>query len=388
MPTSVLEGNTREEDTLAFAAAASAMALVLTGCGGAGGGSSTAAVDAAKFKTATSAADVGGMDALVAAAKAEGTINVIALPDDWANYGQIKKDFATKYGIKVNSILPDASSKEEIDAADKNKGTTNAPDVFDLGAAVTLASTDRFTPYKVAAFDKIPAGNKEATGLWVNDYTGIMSVGYNATKFGEITSLDQLTDPKFKGQVAFNGKPAEAGAAFNGFLMVNNANGGTLDSLQPGIDWVKKMKAAGSLNLADVTAGTIDAGQHGVVFDWSYNQVATTTRLKAKGVDWKVFVPAKGEIASYYNQAVSKDAPHPAAARLFEEYLYSAAGQNAWVKGGASPILFAQMKADGTLDAAAAASLPVVSGTPQTPTSAQATAANAFLKANWDAAVA
>jgi len=377
-----------KKTSLAFAAVASAMALVLTGCGGSGGGASTAAVDAAKFKTATSAADVGGMDALVAAAKAEGTINVIALPDDWANYGQIKKEFAAKYGIKVNSILPDASSKEEIDAADKNKGTTNAPDVFDLGAAVTLASTDRFAPYKVAAFDKIPAGNKEATGLWVNDYTGIMSVGYNATKFGEITSLDQLTDPKFKGQVAFNGKPAEAGAAFNGFLMVNNANGGTLDNLQPGIDWVKKLKAAGSLNLADVTAGTIDAGQHGVVFDWSYNQVATTTRLKAKGVDWKVFVPAKGEIASYYNQAVSKDAPHPAAARLFEEYLYSAAGQNAWVKGGASPILFAQMKADGTLDAAAAANLPVVAGTPQTPTSAQATAANAFLKANWDAAVA
>jgi len=377
-----------KKTSLAFAAVASAMALVLTGCGGSGGGASTAAVDAAKFKTATSAADVGGMDALVAAAKAEGTINVIALPDDWANYGQIKKEFAAKYGIKVNSILPDASSKEEIDAADKNKGTTNAPDVFDLGAAVTLASTDRFAPYKVAAFDTIAARNEQATGLWVNDYTGIMSVGYNATKFGEITSLDQLTDPKFKGQVAFNGKPAEAGAAFNGFLMVNNANGGTLDNLQPGIDWVKKLKAAGSLNLADVTAGTIDAGQHGVVFDWSYNQVATTTRLKAKGVDWKVFVPAKGEIASYYNQAVSKDAPHPAAARLFEEYLYSAAGQNAWVKGGASPILFAQMKADGTLDAAAAANLPVVAGTPQTPTSAQATAANAFLKANWDAAVA
>jgi putative spermidine/putrescine transport system substrate-binding protein len=328
------------------------------------------------------------MDALVKAAKAEGSINVIALPDDWANYVAIKKGFASKYGITVNSTLPDASSKEEIDAADKNKGTDKAPDVFDVGANVALSSTDRFAPYKVAAWDKIAAGNKESTGLWVNDYTGVMTVGYNATKFGEITSLDQLTDPKYKGQVGFNGKPAEAGAAFNGFLMVNGANGGTFENLQPGIDYVKKLKKAGTLNLQDVTSGTIDSGTHGVVFDWTYNQASTIARLKAKGVDWKVFVPTGGEIASYYNQAINKDAPHPAAARLWQEYLYSAEAQNMWLAGAARPILFDSMKADGTLDSTAAANLPTVAGTPATPTTAQATAATAFIKANWDSAVA
>jgi len=356
-----------------------------TGSSAATSGGSAAGV---KAGTATSLTGFGGMDALVNAAKAEGSINVVALPDDWANYGAIKKAFAQKYGITVNSILPDASSKEEIDAADKNKGTDKAPDVFDVGANVALSSTDRFAPYKVAAWDKIAAGNKESTGLWLNDYTGVMTVGYNATKFGEITSLDQLTDAKFKGQVAFNGKPAEAGAAFNGFLMVNGAYGGTFENLQPGIDYVKKLKAAGTLNLQDVTSGTIDSGTHGVVFDWTYNQASTITRLKAKGVDWKVFVPKGGEIASYYNQAINKDAPHPAAARLWEEYLYSADAQNMWLAGAARPILFDSMKADGTLDAAAAANLPTVAGTPATPTTAQATAATAFIKANWDAAVA
>lgn len=378
--------------SIKITAAAALLGLALTGCAGTpaatGPAASGAPGAASKAKTATSAADLGGMDALVAAAKAEGQLNVIALPDDWANYGQIKKDFAAKYGIKVNSQLPDASSKEEIDAADKNKGTTNAPDVFDLGTGVALASTDRFAPYKVAAWDKIPAANKEATGLWVNDYTGIMSVGYNATKYGEITSLDQLTDPKFKGQVAFNGKPAEAGAAFNGFLMVNAVAGGTFDNPQPGLDLVKKLKQAGTLNVQDVTASTIDAGTHGVVFDWTYNQLSTQTRLKAKGVDWKVFVPAKGEIASYYNQAINADAPHPAAARLFQEYLFSADGQNAWLKGGARPILFDALKADGKLDAAAEAALPPVAGTPQTPTQDQSKAINDFLKKNWDSAVA
>lgn len=372
----------------AVAAVAASLAITLSACGGTtGSGSSTAPAANSKAKTATSVADIGGMDALVAAAKAEGTINVVALPDDWANYGKIKKAFADKYGIKVNSLLPDASSKEEIDAAEKNKGTANAPDVFDLGATVALASTKYFAPYKVAAWDKIPAEHKEATGLWYHDYAGVMAVGYNATKYGEITSIDQLTDPKFKGTVALNGKPTEAGSAFNGFLSANNAAGGTLDNLQPGIDYFKKLNQAGTFNQQDVTAGTIDAGTHGVVFDWSYNQLSTQNRLKAKGVDWKVFVPTGGEIAAYYNQAINVDAPHPAAARLWQEFLYSPEAQNMWLEGGARPILYDVMKADGTLDAKAAANLPTTAKTPVTPTSAQAEAANAFLKTNWNTAV-
>src|SRR5664280_1185990 len=364
-PESITEEEYLVRKQLTLVAGIAALMLLVPACSSTTGSSAATSGGSAagvKAGTATSLAGFGGMDALVKAAKAEGSINVVALPDDWANYGAIKKAFSQKYGITVNSILPDASSKEEIDAADKNKGTDKAPDVFDVGANVALSSTDRFAPYKVAAWDKIAAGNKESTGLWVNDYTGVMTVG-------------------------FNGKPAEAGAAFNGFLMANGAYGGTFDNLQPGIDYVKKLKHAGTMNLQDVTSGTIDSGTHGVVFDWTYNQASTTTRLKAKGVDWKVFVPQGGEIASYYNQAVSKDAPHPAAARLWEEYLYSADAQNMWLAGAARPILFDSMKAAGTLDSAAAANLPTVSGTPATPTNAQATAATAFLKANWDAAV-
>ena len=52
---------------------------------------------------ATSAEDFGGMDALIEAAQEEGTLNVIALPPDWANYGEIIDTFAEKYDIEVNS---------------------------------------------------------------------------------------------------------------------------------------------------------------------------------------------------------------------------------------------------------------------------------------------
>lgn len=366
------------------------MTLALAACGtdaAADNPATSTSGGSSKAATATSAADLGGLDALVEAAKAEGQINVIALPDDWANYGAVKVGFEKKYGITVNSILPDASSKEEIAAAEANKGTQQAPDVFDLGTNVALESTAYFAPYKVETWDDVPAENKDASGLWVNDYTGIMSVGYNSTKYGEITSLAQLTDEKFRGAVALNGKPAEAGAAFNGFLMVNAAQGGTFDDLQPGLDFFATLADAGTLNVKDVTGGTIDAGEHGVVMDWSYNQLSTQARLAEKGVEWKVFVPSGGEIASFYNQAINKDAPHPAAARLWQEYLFSAEAQNLWLAGGARPVMFDALEADGALDTAAAASLPDVSGVPQTPSIAQAEQANAVLAQSWESTV-
>ncbi|MFA6299830.1 MAG: hypothetical protein WC642_11730 [Nocardioides sp.] len=132
--------------------------------------------------TATSVEDFGTMDDLVKAAEDEGELNVIALPPDWANYGNIIKAFEDKYDIKVNSDQPDVASQDEINAANQLKGTDRAPDVFDLGQSVALANTDLYAPYQVATFDEIPAEFKDPDGAWVNDYGGFMSVGYDSDK--------------------------------------------------------------------------------------------------------------------------------------------------------------------------------------------------------------
>ena len=47
---------------------------------------------------------------------------------------------------------------------------------------------------------------------------------------------------------------------------------------------------------------------------------------------------ARTRIAGYYFQAINKDAPHPAAARLWEEFLYRDEGQNLLLGGGARPV--------------------------------------------------
>ncbi|WP_257952784.1 extracellular solute-binding protein [Nocardioides sp. B-3] len=164
-------------------------------------------VDAA---AATSTEDFGGMDELVKAAQEEGELNVIALPPDWANYGEMIATFEEKYDIEVNSDQPDGASQDEINAANDLAGTDKAPDVFDLGQSVALANTDMFAPYKVETFDEIPAEFKDANGARVNDYGGYMSIGYDSAKVPDVTSLADLLKPEYKGAVALNGDPTRS----------------------------------------------------------------------------------------------------------------------------------------------------------------------------------
>ena len=341
-----------------------------------GGGSDDAGTNAAK---ATSAEDLGGMDALEKAAKEEGELNVIALPPDWANYANVIKGFSEKYDIKVNSAQPDAASQDEINAAKSLKGTDRAPDVFDLGQSVALANTAMFAKYKVSSWDEIPADFKDPDGAWVNDYGGYMSIGYDSSKVPDVTTLEDLLGPEFKGKVTLNGNPTEAGAAFSGVMMASIANGGSADDIKPGVDFFAELKKAGNFLPVDPTPATIESGQTPVVIDWDYLNAAESKKLKS----WKVVVPENAVVAGYYYQAINSDAPHPAAARLWQEYLYSDEGQNLWLGGGARPVRAEAMVKSGSIDQAAYSALPPVNGTAVTPTVAQTEKAAAYLSENW-----
>ena len=316
------------------------------------------------------------MNALVAAAKKEGTLNVIALPPDWANYGTIIKDFSQKYGIKVNSANPSGSSQEEVDAIKQQNGTAAAPDVVDVGLSVALANTSLFAPYKVSTWSAIPADQKESTGLWYQDYGGYMSIGYDSKKFGTITSVNQLLGPKFKSAVALNG-----------VMMTNLAMGGTADNIAKGVNFFHQLKQAGNFVPVMATPATIKAGTTPVVINWDY---LNTASVVGQGANWKVFVPSNALLGGYYSQAINKQAPHPAAARLWEEFLFSQAatgGQNLWLVGGARPVEQKAMTANNTIDTNAAAKLPPVSGTPVFLNNKQSTDAATYLSQNWAQAV-
>jgi len=379
------EPNVRPK-ALSIGGAAMALALTLSACGG----GSSAGGDTSKAASATSVADLGGMDALVAAAKQEGSLHTITLPPDWANYGEIMKAFEAKYGIKIENENPDGSSQDEINAVKSRKGQSRAPDVLDLGGAFAESGAKEglFAPYKVASWEQIPADLKDATGLFYADYGGFISIGCDAGKVPVCPkTFADLLKPDYKGKVALNGNPTKSGSAFGGLYAAALGNGGSFDNIQPGIDYFEKLKQAGNFIPVESTPATVEKGETPISIDWDYLNAGYAKQFATKGIKWEVSVPSDGVYANYYNQAINKTAPHPAAARLWQEFLYSDEGQNLLLKGFTRPIRLPELVKAGTADKEAVAQLPDVSSEIKLPTTAQVDTAKKVLTDNWAKAI-
>lgn len=330
------------------------------------------------------------MSALISAAKREGTLNVIALPPTFANYGAILRTFSRLYGIKINQLEPDVTSQQEITqikqhGAVDHGGASQAADVLDVQTPVAVANASLFAPYKVATWSAIPASQKAPDASWVQDYGGYMSVGYDPARFGTITSLRQLLSHKFAHAIALDGNPTQATSALYGVMMANLALGGSPGNIAAGVGFFRKLAAVGNLvSVPATTPLTIKSGTTPVVINWDYLNTAPVVGRSSSA--WKIFIPAGAALGSFYAQAINKNAPHPAAARLWEEYLYSQGprgGQNLWLKGGVRPVEQAAMTATHHIDSAMAAAYPSVGGTPTFLSPRQLAAAARYLAAHW-----
>jgi putative spermidine/putrescine transport system substrate-binding protein len=339
---------------------------------------------------APDASSAGGMDKLVANAKAEGTLTTIALPHSWCDYGDMLKNFSTKYGIKLNELNPDGGSKDEITAVEANKSNKGpaAPDVIDVGLAFgpQAKAAGDVAPYKVATWDSIPATAKDAEGYWYGDYYGVLSFEVNTAKVKTLPAdWSDLLKPDYKGQVALAGDPTVSNQAISGVWAAALANGGSLDNAAPGLDFFKKLNDAGNFVPIISKTANVASGDSPIRIAWTYNALADKDSLKGNP-PIEVVVPKSGRFGGMYVQAVSAFAPHPNAARLWMEYLYSDEGQNTWLKGYCNPIRYDDMVAKGTVDAAAQAKLPDTKGT-VLPTLDQITKATDVISKGWPTTV-
>ncbi|MGP3983584.1 ABC transporter substrate-binding protein [Streptomyces sp. KR80] len=360
------------------------MAMALGACG------DTPTATLKKPPVATSAEEVGGMDALTAAAKDEGALNAIALPRDWASYGALIDGFEKKYGIEVTIAIPQGSSQDEIDAVKKNGDRASAPDVLDMGDTFAQAAVRQnlLAPYKVAAYDKIPGNQKDPGARWYNNYGGYISIGCNAGRVSTCPrTFADLLKPEHKGKVALNGDPTRAGAAFAGVYAAALANKGSFDDIRPGLDFFAELRKKGNFIPVESTPASVENGQTPISIDWDFVNLGYADQFRGKGLNWQVAIPFDGSFAQYYALSINKNAPHPAAARLWQEYLFSAEGQNLRLDGYARPVLIDAMEEDGTLDKVAAARLPTVEGTPEFPTEAQTEKAQETVARGWAKAV-
>jgi putative spermidine/putrescine transport system substrate-binding protein len=310
--------------------------------------------------SSASAAAAKGLTDLIAKAKKEKQLNVIALPRDWANYGELLDSFPKKYGIKIDSQSPDISSAQELEALKSTKGQKRAPDVVDVGPqfAVQGKKDGLFQAYKGSYWNAIPADLKDADGMWVGDYYGVVALGVNADIVKEVPkSYADLKNAKYKGQVALNGDPTSANAAFSAVWAAAIANGGSLDNISPGIDYFAQLKKDGIFIPIDATPATVASGETPIVLDWTYNHAGAAKKLEGQ-LKWVSSVPSDGVYGGYYCQAISKSAPHPNAAKLWLEYLYSDEGQLLWLKGAAFPARFNELLGAGKVPSALASQLP------------------------------
>ena len=385
-----MEDILRATKAIVAAGAAIGAVLLAAGCSSssssgtaATGGSSSSSVN---WATETSAQAGGGMSALVAAAEKEGQLNVITLPTNWANYGAIIKAFEAKYKIKITDANPEGSSQDEINAINSLKGRSTAPDVVDVGGsyAVSGDTSGLWAPYQVATWSDIPGSAKQASGDYYADYGGYIAIGYDSAKVKVApTSFKSLLNPIYKNQVAIDGNPTQTGSAFAAVYGAAIANGGSLSNIAPGVSYFKQLHSVGNFVPVEGTPATVESGQTPILVWWDY---LLASEVQTQDKNFKIVIPSDGTYAGYYYQAISKTAPDPAAARLWEEFLYSSEGQNLFLGGPARPIELSALQAAGTVDKAALAALPAVpaaDGGLQLPTPTQLSTASTVVAQQW-----
>lgn len=344
------------------AIAAGALLLAACSSGSSDSGSSSAAPESSAATSAAAGAECGTtIEEIAAKAKEEGKVNLIALPDTWANYRGIIDSFVEKYGIEAPVMNPDASSADELTAVETLRGQPDMPEVLDIGPSfVEQAKTAGYLEaYKPVVWDEIPESLKGADGTWVGSYYGVLAIATNATIQSNVPKTwADLKKPEYKGQVTINGDPREAGAAFAAVMAASLANGGSFDDIMPGIEYFAELKKLGNLQTIDVTEAAVLSGEVPIALDWTYNFPGLTPALEEAGFDFQIIVPTDGVYGGYYAQSVVTEAPHPCAARLWLNHLVSDDGALGYLKGGAIPARYASLLEKGLISDEVAANLP------------------------------
>jgi putative spermidine/putrescine transport system substrate-binding protein len=313
-----------------------------------------ASISVAAFAASTGLAMAQSQE-LIDAAKAEGTLTTIALPHDWCNYGEMIQAFKDKYGLEVNELNPEAGSGDEIEAIKANQGNTGpqAPDVIDVGLSFgpSAKADGLIQPYKVATWDTIPDSAKDAEGYWYGDYYGVLSFGVNTDLVPNVPQdWADLMKPEYANSVAFAGDPRTSSNAIMTVYAAGLANGAGAgaDAGTKGLDFFKQLNDAGNFVPVDGEPAKIAQGTTPIVFNWDYNHLSTRDEFNGNP-PFEIVIPKTGVVAGVYIQAISAYAPHPNAAKLWMEHLYSDEGQLIWLKGYCHPIRFNDLAANGKI---------------------------------------
>lgn len=271
------------------------------------------------------------LEEITTAAKQEGDIQSVGMPDEWANWGLAWQAIQEQYGITHTDT--DMSSAEELQmfAAEGEHGTK---DIGDVGQAFGQQAIDQdvVQGYQTSYWDNVPDWAKGENGKWMMAYTGATTFLTNTDQIADAPkSWQDIRDGDYKVAIGdINGGTAQAAVVASAY-----AFGGNLDNLDPAFEFWAEMAKAGRINSVDITQQNFETGEVPMGVIWSFNAVTYKNNITKYAMETDI--PSDGAILSGYASVINKYAPHPNAAALAREYFFSDEGQALLAAAGGVP---------------------------------------------------
>ncbi|MEJ6007061.1 extracellular solute-binding protein [Paucibacter sp. AS339] len=283
-----------------------------------------------------------GLAQIEAAARAEGWLHSGGMPNTWANWESSWNELKRLYGIQHRDW--DLNSAESLDRmeAEGSKGTLDLADVgFEYGAMARGRGISR--PHKPSHWEQIPDWAKDSEGYWALAYTGTVAFLVNTRRSAERGVPRSWAELFERGHRVLIGQVGSSALASAGVLSAAIALGGDERHLQAALERFAKLAAQGGLLTHSPSLARMESGVADVFITWDFLALAMRERL-SRPRDYEVLIPSDGSVTSGYTTLINKHAPHPNAAVLTREYIFSDAGQINLARGFARPIRINQLK--------------------------------------------
>jgi putative spermidine/putrescine transport system substrate-binding protein len=296
-------------------------------------------------------------------ARQEKVLTIAGDPTSVPALDELAQGFHDAFGVTVKWVLPEMTTAQRFEAVKGGRSAADRPDVFALDPGDVVTAADPVTAYRVADFDdRIPEEQRDPNGLWVHDFGGAMAVGYNATVLGKGLGARVLDSRLASGGLALAGSPAYSASAAHALIMLDDLAGAQPGSAS-GLSLLEHQKLARGYE----DLGKLSNGEQTVLLDWTYAQTAVRSALKKKHITWDFKIPENAEVTGWHGIAISATAPHPAAARLWEEFLFYASSQNYVMGTGAMPTTYRYLMRSSQLSRKSRLAMPVLVAEPQVP---------------------
>ncbi|MFB6195223.1 MAG: extracellular solute-binding protein [Haloplanus sp.] len=326
-----------------------AMATGAAGCSGSSATAGDSAGESGQGGTAGSGdtyqVGYGDYRTTVNAANFPDKLYVYAVQTGWSNWPALMKAFKRQYGVALNDdqrSSGEALSDLRAHAQDPTHSAYNGGYTYGI-----LAMQDGLTQaYKPANWDKVPDklktdnGHMTATRRMTTTVTYRKDV-YEERGLDEPQTWEDLKHPDIMKDLQLQMPQAAVGLA--AALSINNAYGGSLDDVQPVIDYYKTIKEGGA-SFSSRAEQKFTKGEISTVIEYDYTGLDLKYNADAiaeEKVGVKLLTGPDGQKGAFnqpYGYGMLKGAPNPGACKLFMDYVLSKEGQRKFAEAFVRPI--------------------------------------------------